>query len=171
MLGAGFASFMGKAPAFLMRLAGALHFADPAALVDDCWTISAETMDRAALLMRECVIRHAAVFYDEIASGGGVSEETRAIAGWVLTQDSDRLSSRDFTRGPRCCRGLSLFDLRRKLSVLEAGGWLLPETDSPVNAKWSLPLGLRQAFAAQEAAERANRERMLTLIRQTAEAR
>lgn len=56
-----FSAWAGKGAGFMMRLALALHFADPATIEDGSGVIPAVTIERAVRLM-DFVIRNAAAF-------------------------------------------------------------------------------------------------------------
>jgi hypothetical protein len=150
----------------MMRLALALHFADPATIEDGSGVIPAVTIERAVRLM-DFVIRNAAAFYQQL--DGKASDETQAIAAWILAQPKDELTIRDFGRGPRCCRGLKENQVRDMLSVLVLGGWLIPDTNFPSNRLWTVPAGLRERFAAQRQAHIEKCRRVRELIMNNAE--
>ena len=167
VLGMAFSAWVGKAQGFIMRLMVALHMTDREALGDETMTIPAPTVEKAVDLMEFCTNSAAALYYqiDE-----NVSDHTRQIADWILLRPETEFTMRDFVRGPRCCRGGEQ-DVRRKISPLIAGGWLIPENGYPNCNKWKRAPGILEAFAERAKIAAQKREKLLGLIRDTAEAR
>lgn len=166
--GRGFQAWCGKASAFMMRLAMALHFADPNSVSATDGLLPASVIERAAELTLRFCVRHAAAFYQDIASS--VQETTQRIAEWLLTTERNEFSTRDFSRGPRVLRGADAKALREKLSPLETGGWLLPEDPDPrVNRRWTLAPGVREQFSAKAAEIAERNARVIAKLRGDAE--
>jgi hypothetical protein len=54
-------------------------------------------------------------------------DRTQRLASYILTSNRDRFIASDFTRNVRHLRGLTLSEVNKQVSVLVAGGWLMPE--------------------------------------------
>jgi hypothetical protein len=83
-----------------------------------------------------------------MGAAGGDIEATQSIAGYILTKGLIRIVMSDLTSNVRVCRHKSAEDIRKLLSPLQAGGWLLPEKEYNTTA-WMVSDGVHSRFAAQ----------------------
>ncbi len=165
--GKGFTSWAGKGTAHIMRLALALHFADPASLTAPDGLLPARTVQAAAEIWRRCLVHHARGFYANMAGDAG--ENTRQIAAWLLVQPNDVIGRRDFSRGPTCCRHLTPKQLQERLGALVTAEWLIPESSYDDCGKWTLAPGVREQFAAKAKQVAADRKWLREQIRDAAD--
>lgn len=144
LLNKGFASWLGKGTGFLMRLAVALHFCDPASLEQTDAVIPAATIEKAVKLM-EFMKKNSAQFYKKL-TGGAARDEVQSVAGWLLTRTEMEFTLRHFGRGPGVCRGKNEQEIRKILSPLETQGWLIPDSNLPGNKLWRMQPGIREVM-------------------------
>src|SRR5215471_4681903 len=113
-----FQAFIGKLAGYVGSLAIVLHLSE---FPNDRFIAGkvAKNVDR---LVREFLIPHAHEFYGV----GETGDQLKRLASYVLTCGKDRILSSDITTNVRDLRGLSLFQVRERVSVLVAGGWLDP---------------------------------------------
>lgn len=147
----GMTGFLGKLPGVLGSLALVLHLlSDPESGRETA--VSGATMRAARTVLDAFVIPHAMEFYravDDKTDG----EIVRSVASYLLTSDGSRYRASDFAANVRLLRGLTLWELQRRLSLLVVGGWLRPEDNTPTCRAWLLEDGVREAFAARAEAE------------------
>jgi hypothetical protein len=104
--------------------------------------------EAAERIITDFLLPHIFGLYDVIANGGKERDTVRAVAGFILSFDKDRLRPSDFTTGVRNLRG----ELQQKI-VEWAGrfcalGWLRPEDETSSAPKaWLVARGLREHFA------------------------
>jgi len=79
----------------------------------------------------------------------------------ALTCNKERLLASDLTTNIRDLRGLSLFQVRERVSSLVAGGWLDPVDRTPTCKAWRVNPAVKLKFAEQERKE-AERKRIIT---------
>jgi hypothetical protein len=86
------------------------------------------------------------VFYRtaESTTDGG---RLRKLASWVLTSGKTRIVASDLPANIRDLRGVSVFDLNRRVSPLVAGGWLEPIEAGPLCRAWTVNPALGSLFA------------------------
>ena len=127
----GFQTFIGK----LADIAGSLsiilhmaHFRKRGLELE----VSAETVEGAGSILFNFVIPHALAFY----AGDRDWREVRRICGWILKQGKEKLTFRDFIRGPLQKKGHD--EVRRALEPLETIGWLKPAGPWPTKS-WKVP--------------------------------
>ena len=154
--GKGFTGFVGKLMGVYGSLVLVLHLAgDPESGRER--PVEQGAAAAARRIVRDFIIPHALEFY-RAADDHSDGEVLRLIASYLLTSDATRFRASDFTASLRSLRGLSLWELQRKLSPLIAGGWLHPEDDTPGCRAWRLETCVRETFAARAATERLRRE-------------
>jgi hypothetical protein len=86
--------------------------------------------------------------YDVISGGGKHRDTVRAIAGFILADNRERLRPSDFTSGVRKLREDSQKEIAEWASRFWAMGWLRPEDEnSPIPKAWLVAPSLREHFA------------------------
>lgn len=147
----GMTGFLGKLPGVLGSLALVLHLlADPENGREA--QVTGATARAAQRILNEFAIPHAMEFYrtvDDKSDG----ETIRAVASYLLTAEGRRFRASDLTSGVHALRGLGLWDLQRRLSILVVGGWVRPEDNTPNCRAWLLEDGVREAFSDRVASE------------------
>ena len=100
------------------------------------------------MLVQDFILPHAFEFYRtaETVTDG---DRLQRICSWIITVKLERISSRDLTRNVRDLRGLSVFDLNKRVSPLVAGGWLTPSDIGPVCRAWTVNAGVFDQFEAR----------------------
>jgi hypothetical protein len=147
--GAAWQGFVGKMPGVWGSLALIMHCVWEGAVGTN---LKAENARRASRLVEEFLLPHGLAFYREIS--GGSQADNRNIAGFLAGFDGPIIKVRDFTRGPRCCRGVTPEEIVKKLQPFEAGGWLQPKQAGLWNREWQIRPGLSDAFCKQLARHR-----------------
>jgi hypothetical protein len=144
VLGTRFTGFVGKMAGLWGRLALVFHMIgeDPGGEVSEATARAART-----ILVRS-ILPNAARVYMAMGAAGGDIEATQSIAGYILTKGLIRIVMSDLTSNVRVCRHKSAEDIRKLLSPLQAGGWLLPEKEYNTTA-WMVSDGVHSRFAAQ----------------------
>lgn len=159
VLGNRFVGFCGKLVGMWGRLTLVLHLmSEPGSEI-----VRGETADAARTLLFKSVLPNAARVYTAMGGAGGDVEATQSIAGYILTKRLSRLVMSDLTRNVRVCRGRATEDVRKLLSPLEAGGWLLPEKDYAPTS-WLVADQVHQQFAGQAEKEATRRAAVRALI-------
>ena len=157
---------IGKLRGYFGRLAVTLHVANAHAAAM-CGQGSAlgtsipqHTAEAAEKLIFDFLLPHIFALYDVLANGGKDRDTIRAIAGFILASDKDRLRPSDITAGVRKLRGQSHREIADWASRFCAMGWLQPENENaPVASAWVVVPGLREHFAdRRQQAQRARAE-------------
>jgi hypothetical protein len=110
--------------------------------------ISRQLAEAAERVVMEFLLPHVFGLYDVVANGGKDRDTIRAIAGFILASDKNRLRPSDFTSGVRNIR----YDPPQKI-IEWAGrfcalGWITPEDETTAVPKaWVAIAGLREHFA------------------------
>jgi hypothetical protein len=78
---------------------------------------------------------------------GETGDQFKRLASYVLTCGKDRILASDLTTNIRDFRGLSLFEVRERASVLVAGGWLDPVDHTPMCKAWWVNPAVKLKFA------------------------
>jgi hypothetical protein len=157
----GLQAFIGKLAGIAGRLAIILHLAhNPENAPFDIELPIAQGVDE---LVRNFVLPHAVEFYrsSEELSGG---EELRKIASWILTSRPKVVTSRDLIRNVHCLRNVSVQDLQTRVSPLVAGGWLEPDSPSPLNRSWTVHASVAVQFEQQRQAEERRKQSLADLM-------
>jgi hypothetical protein len=158
VLGARFTGFIGKMVGLWGRLTLVFHMVSENPRGD----VTGATANAARSLLLRSVLPNAARVYTAMGAAGGDIEATQSIAGYILTKRMERIVLSDLTSNVRVCRHRSVEDIRKLLSPLEAGGWLLPEKDfNPTS--WLINGSVHTFFAgrAEKETERRNMVRAI----------
>ena len=159
VLGTRFTGFVGKMAGLWGRLSLVLHLT-----VDPTQTEIPESIAKAAwTLMERSILPNAARVYMAMGAAGGDIEATQSIAGYILTKRLSRVRLSDLTSNVRVCRHRGADDVRKLLSPLQAGGWLLPEKEYNPTA-WAVSEFVHQRFAHHAARETERRELVRAVI-------
>ena len=145
---------IGKMRGYYGRLALVLHVANECAANPNgtAFAFSTDipkyTAEAAEKLLFHFLLPHVFGVYDVIASGGKHRDMIRAIAGFILADDKDRIRPSDLTAGVRKLRHDSQKEIAEFASRFCALGWLRPEDDNaPIPKAWLVVSGLREHFA------------------------
>ncbi len=167
-----FAAFCGKLDGLFARIALIFHCCDhinlsiPTEATEIPEQVMESTARRVETLMREFVIPHALHFYLELAAETTVMDDARAIAGYILAKNVERLTFGILTRDCWPCRKKSREDVIRMIEPLEMLGWLTP--DHPLIPRaWTVDPRVHQEFAARAERERERRQQVRQVINQT----
>ena len=114
--------------------------------------VSEGTARAARTIMLRSILPNAARVYMAMGAAGGDIEATQSIAGYILTKGLKRIVLSDLTSNVRVCRHRGADDIRKLLSPLQAGGWLLPEKDYNTTA-WAISDFVHVRFQAQKERE------------------
>jgi hypothetical protein len=161
-------SAIGKMKGYFGRLALALHVVNEhcAGASGDVSDVTQQTAEAVEELLFNFFLPHMFGVYDVLANGGKDRDMMRAIAGFILASDKQRLRPSDITAGVRKLRGRTPKEIADWAGRFCAMGWLEPEFDtSPLPTAWSVAAGLRQHFAdrrLQEQRARATAHAILT---------
>ncbi len=110
--------------------------------------ISRQVAEAAECVLMDFVLPHILGLYDVIANGGKDRETVRAIAGFILAFEKDRLRPSDFTMGVRKLKGQPQQKIVEWAGRFCAMGWLTPENEAAAVPKaWIIVRGLREHFA------------------------
>jgi hypothetical protein len=132
----GFQSFIGKLPGYAGRIALILHMAaDPE--LGHTYAVSKTTVENVRRFIIEFVVPHAAVFY-RTAESTTDNDGLRRIASWIVTGGKTKIWASDLVKNIRDLRGLTVFDLNKRVSPLVAGGWLEPTEPVPTCRSWTV---------------------------------
>jgi hypothetical protein len=162
VLGARFASFVGKLAGYWGRLCLVLNYLEPDGLAS--FIVSEATAARAQTLLFESVLPCAARVYAATGGAGADVEATRAVAGYILTKRKERVLASDLSHNVRACRGQPLDVVQRVVSPLVAGGWVAPEKEFNPYA-WVVAPQVHEQFenrAQKESARRAAVRRLIS---------
>ena len=142
--GAPWQGFVGKMPGVWGSLALIMHCLwEPQVGTG----LKGDNARRASQLVEDFLLPHGLAFYREIA--GGSQADNRNIAGFLAGWTEPTIKTRDFVRGPRCCRGVAPEAIVKQLQPFEAGGWLIPVLVGPWNREWKVRPKLAEIFAAE----------------------
>ena len=159
----GFPSFVGKLAGVAGSLALVLHMA--ARPRDGGFVpVTFDIVAKVSRLMLEFIVPHGFQFYrtSEATTDG---DRLQRIASYILTAGKDRFVASDLTSNVAGLRGLSVFDLNKRVSPLVAGGWLIPEDKKDItNRAWTVAPAVRERFAARAADEERRKERLAELM-------
>ena len=157
----GFQAFVGKLAGVAGSLALILHLT-----VDDYYDhppqLSHDTLIKTDRLMREFILPHGFEFYRTSMASDG--DRLQRIASYILTSGKVRFVASDFTYNVADLRGLSVFDLHKRLSPLVAGGWLIPVDKGPANRAWVVNGEVRARFKERAKTEEARKQSLAELM-------
>jgi hypothetical protein len=159
VLGARFVGFCGKLVGLWGRLALVLHLISGA----DARPVSRAVAENAQRLLFRSVLPNAARVYTAMGGAGADMEATQSVAGYILTKRLVRILMSDLTSNVRVCRHKSAEDVRKVISPLVAGGWLLPEKEYEPTA-WTVVSQVHVQFAEQAAKETIRRAAVRAII-------
>lgn len=153
-ISAGFQAFVSKLTGVAGNLALILHVAKNPAASDA--QVDQETIIAVERIIKSFVIPHAEEFY---AAGAGVgNDRIRRIASYILISGKKIFNPSDFTKNVAPLVGLDVFDLKRAVSPLVAGGWLEMNDKRPSAPRWTLAPGVtEQMEERRQEREQANR--------------
>jgi len=152
-IGKGFQAFIGKLAGYTGSLAIVLHLSE----FPNERFIGGKVAGNVDRLVRDFLIPHAFEFY----SLGETGDQIRRLASYVLTCGKNRILASDITTNVHDLRGLSLFQVRDRVSVLVAGGWLDPVDNTPTCRAWKVNPAVKLKFAEQ-AQKEDERKRIIT---------
>jgi len=136
---------------------------DPMAPVGDATVAAAER------IVRDFILPHAVEFY---GIGGGWQERLQRLASFVLTCGKARIVASDLTTNVWDMRGLTLKEVNDRMSPLEAGGWVEPESNvSFSNKAWRVSPAVAVKFAVKCKAETERKAIHSAMITKSAEER
>ena len=155
----GFQAFVGKLAGVAGSLALVLHMATSPGPV-----VPFDIASKVCKLMIEFILPHGLEFYrsTEATTDG---DRLQRLASYILTSGKDRFVASDFVSNVAGLRGLSVFDLNRRVSPLVAGGWLSPADPGNIpNRAWAPDPAARVQFAAQIALEEKRKANLAALM-------
>jgi hypothetical protein len=161
----GFQSFVGKLPGYAGSLALILHMADNpehGALHPIEWP----TIEAVRRLILDFIEPHAFEFYrttESVTQG----DRLKKLASWILTGGKTRITASDLTANVADMRGLSLFEISKRMSPLVAGGWLEPVDATPNNRAWNVDPRVMTYFAKRKQIENERKAELARLIKRT----
>jgi hypothetical protein len=120
-----------------------------------------ETVERAHKIIVDFTLPHAYNFYGNLEK---THERVRQIASWILTSGEIAIIPSDLTANINSLKGFTLLQINQAVSPLVAGGWLLPEDNTPVCRYWRVAPGVHTQFAARAAGERSRKAALRKLM-------
>ena len=166
-----FAAFAGKLDGIFARLALTFHccgsvdlrLTQEATRIPE--RITKDTAEQVARLMREFIIPQALHFYLDVAGETTILADARAIAGYILAHQVERVTYGSLTTNcRRPCRGKAREDVMRMLEPLEMFGWLHREDNAPIPKAWQVDPKVHEAFASKAAEEQQRRAQVRELL-------
>jgi hypothetical protein len=163
----GFQAFAIKLRDVAGSLALILHLAtDPER--NPTMPVEEDTVAAAERVVCDFILPHALEFYNV----GNKQERLRRLASFILTCGKTRIVASDLTAYIWDMRGLTLKELNDRMSPLEAGGWVEPETHiSFSNKAWRVAPAVAVRFAARQKAESERKALFAKIIVKNADAR
>ena len=120
--------------------------------------------------MREFIIPQALHFYLDVAGETTILADARAIAGYILAHQVERVTYGSLTTNcRRPCRGKAREDVMRMLEPLEMFGWLHREDNAPIPKAWQVDPKVHEAFASKAAEEQQRRAQVRELLQPSKE--
>jgi hypothetical protein len=158
----GLQGFIGKLSGYAGRFALILHMiADPER--SGCYAVSAATVENVRRLILDFIVPHAMVFY-RMAEGDAEGDRIRTLPSWILTSGKVRIVASDLVKNVRWLRGLSLFDLNKRVSPLVAGGWLEPAEFGPACRAWTVNPAVWNLFEGRKRQEGDRKDRLKQIM-------
>lgn len=162
-LGPKFSSFLGKLPGVFGRLCLVLSYIEPRGMG---YVVRQETAEAARTLIMDCVIPHAIAVYLAMGELDGVPiEQIQSVAGYLLAKKKSRVVASDLASDVRACRGKTVAEIGKLVSPLVAGGWLLPENETPACRAWTVNPAIHVRHAERAESEQARRQVIAGLIK------
>jgi len=160
-LGSKFTTFIGKLAGMQGAIALILH------LMDNLWDepVSGNAAERAGRILKDFCVPHAMAFYGTTGDSGDV-EQMRALASYVLTADKDRFIPSDFSANVRSMRGVSMWEMTKRVSPLVVNGWLEEEYSKAGGGikSWALRPGIREALQSRRAEQQEQRKKVASIL-------
>ena len=160
-LGSKFTTFIGKLAGMQGAIAMILH------LMDNLWDqpVSADAAERAGRILKDFCIPHAMAFYGATGDSGDV-EQMRSLASYVLTADKDRFMPSDFSANCRSMRGMSMWEMAKRVSPLVVNGWLEEDYSKGGGGikGWMLRPGIREALQSRRAEQQDQRKKVASMM-------
>jgi hypothetical protein len=151
----GLQGFIGKLAGYAGRLALLLHMAhDPEH--GQTYAVSAATVESVRKLIINFIMPHAMVFY-RTAESTTDGDWLKTLASWILTAGKSKVVASDLVKNVWGLRGLSVFDLNKRISALVAGGWLDPVEPGPLCRAWNVTPAVSELFANRRQQESARK--------------
>ena len=161
VLGSKFTTFVGKLPGMHGALSLILH------LIDGLWDepVSGHAAARAERILSHFIVPHAMAFY-EVSGDAGDVEEMRSTASFILASDKDRFTARDFAQNSRTMRGVSMWEMAKRLSPLVVNGWLEEEVGKNGGGvrAWLMRPGIREALAKRRIDQQQQRAKVAAML-------
>jgi hypothetical protein len=158
----GLRTWLAKIDAEFGRYALAFHLIEWAILAEVLETppddlISAATARRARRYVEEFLYAHALFIHSTVLENAGHDQESRLVAGYILTRDLERITAREVgTTRPRSL-GRNRKQLLTVMGRLEAEGWVRMMSSDP--ARWQVNPAVHDGrFEAIRQAEKERRE-------------
>ena len=128
--------------------------------------IPRQVAEAAERVVMDFLLPHVFGLYDFVANGGKDRETIRAVAGFILGSDKDRLRPSDFTTGVRKLKGEPQHKIMEWAGRFCALGWLKPEDETAAVPKaWVVIPGLREHFAQRREQVRTARAAAHAILR------
>jgi hypothetical protein len=143
----GLQGFVGKLAGYAGRLALLLHMAhDPEH--GQTYAVGAQTVES----VRRLILNFVVTFF-RTAESATDGDWLKTLASWILTSGKTRVVASDLVKNVWSLRGLSVFDLNRRVSPLIAGGWLDPVEPGPSCRAWNVNPAVNDLFASRRQQE------------------
>ncbi len=161
------ASHLGKYDGLFARLCIVFHCIEsegsrPASVITE------DTAKRAAAFLEKFLFPHAVAFYVDVLGMADRHDRVLATAGYILAHKMNSISVRDVRRGDRVMRGMDNEEAQAVLEQLDAFGWLEPVPSMRRDSTtWQVLPSVHKLFADQAEAEKARREEVRRIIRDT----
>ena len=131
--------------------------------------ITSETASKAARLFINFVIPNMIMFYHDVIGDSEKMHNVRSVAGYILANGLERVTSRDIYRAHRSLRD-DIKLLNDTMSHLELAGWVSPDLIPGKQPKaWRINPRVHIEFAELAKKEHARRERIKEEIQKIAQ--
>ncbi|MGA8612686.1 MAG: DUF3987 domain-containing protein [Xanthobacteraceae bacterium] len=157
----GFQAFAGKLAGVAGSLVLILYMLERSQ--DSGHQVPLNIVANVARLMREFILPHGFEFY-RAAEGATDGDRLQRIASYILTSGKVRFVASDFTSNVAGLRGLSVFDLNKRISPMVAGGWLIPADREVINRAWLINPEVRTRFRLQIRVEELRKQSVAELM-------
>lgn len=164
-LPSGFKSHLGKWQGLFARLLLTYHVIECNSMGDypNSRDVSADTANQVARLMMRYLLPNAASFYMDLLSSSGTIEDSRWIAGHILSKNLSRISTRDIANSYKAWRELSDWERHRIMNGLFEMGWIKPEKENQgkgIATSWLVNMDVHEQFNDHAQREIEQRRRM-----------
>jgi uncharacterized protein DUF3987/Toprim domain-containing protein len=160
-LATGFQGFVGKLAGIAGTLALILHMASNPAQ-GAFHPIGEATATSVHRLVTDFILKHGYEFY----RGSSASDPVQKVASFILTNGKPRVVASDFTTNVSDMRGLGVVEINKRLSPLEAAGWLEPSEPKlgHKNRAWNVRPEVFACFEARARIEEARKSDIAKLM-------